>query len=174
MVNHIFLDIERVKKMEWKTHFISGVIVGTTITGDWKGALIGGVAAVIPDIDEPRSKIGRLLFPISILVSSFFKHRTFTHSLLFMGIVTLLIQLIFFNSNLTLTILGGLVAHVIGDILTGKVNLLYPLDKWIGIEILPSMYILIDRLSRYGMIAFCLWYVVTNFLPSALNLQLFH
>ena len=51
-------------------------------------ATIGAVllGATLPDIDHPRSPIGRLFLPLSRYLNSRHGHRTLTHSLLGLGI----------------------------------------------------------------------------------------
>src|SRR5690625_4536912 len=106
--------------MEWSTHALSGVVAGYVLTGgDYKGALVGGVAGVISDLDEPKSKFGKVFFPISYPLHALFGHRTFTHSLLFvllLGVITF----IFFDSWVYLGVMGGVLAHILGDMMTGK------------------------------------------------------
>ena len=46
----------------------------------YTGILFG---SVLPDIDEPRSFIGRKLWFISYFINKAFKHRTVTHYLIF-------------------------------------------------------------------------------------------
>jgi inner membrane protein len=90
------------------------------------GAALG---SLLPDIDEPRSYIGRkfpyFAIPLKLLG---LKHRTFTHSIwfalvfLFFGI---LIQSVFLYG-----IALGVFMHLIGDMLTkGGVPLFYPSEK---------------------------------------------
>ena len=103
--------------MEWSTHALSGIVAGYTLTGgDWKGAAVGGIAAVIPDLDEPKSKFRKLFFFISISVHSLFSHRTFTHSLLFASVTGILLCP-FVELWVTYAIVGGILAHILGDIL---------------------------------------------------------
>ena len=45
----------------------------------WPLTLVG---ALLPDIDHPKSMLGRRVAPVSLLVSGLFGHRGMTHSLL--------------------------------------------------------------------------------------------
>jgi len=131
--------------MEWTTHLLSGLVAGYTITGgDWRGAVVGGAAGVIPDLDEHKSKFGKIFFPISFVVNKTFGHRTLTHSLLF-AIGVGIILMLFFESWIWLSAIAGILAHIVGDMLTGKVKFLYPLDKAIGISVSPLSFKLIDK-----------------------------
>jgi inner membrane protein len=145
--------------MEWSTHGLTGVVVGYSVTGDWKIALASGVFALVPDLDEPKSKFGRLFFIISIPINSLFGHRTFTHSLLFAGLLWFILNL--FDSWLALPALIGVLSHIAGDLITGRVKLLYPLQNSIGVPIPPSQFVIIDRIVRYGLI-FALILIVPN------------
>lgn len=133
--------------MEWKTHGLSGVLAGYLVTNDWKGALVGGVASLISDLDEPKSKFGKMLLPVSIPLNQIFGHRTFTHSLLFAFLMSA-IFMPFTDYWVWLSILVGILAHIVGDMLTGKVKLFYPFKASVGIGIPFSMFRLIDRIAR--------------------------
>ncbi|GAE93041.1 membrane-bound metal-dependent hydrolase YdjM [Gracilibacillus boraciitolerans JCM 21714] len=154
--------------MEWSTHALSGVALGYMVTNDWKGAIIGGISSIIPDLDEPRSKFGKLFFPISIPIGWIFEHRTFTHSLLFFTICFSL-SVILFDFYIALAIISGIIAHVLGDMVTEKVQLLYPYKKDIGVSIPRFTYILIDRIARLTLIVYIIFtiyqdVIVRNFI----------
>lgn len=135
--------------MEWKTHVLTGIVAGYMVTGgDWKGAVVGGVTAFIPDIDEPKSRIGRTLPFISIPLSSFIKHRTITHSFLFSLIIGVAITILTMNFSLGIAATSGVMAHSIGDMLTGKVRVLYPLKKWYGIPVPSALFGVTDKIFR--------------------------
>lgn len=89
------------------------------------------LGSLLPDLDTPRSKLGRKLWPIAFIISIFVKHGTATHSLLFVvgvivtsGLIFGMLQLSWFY---TLGIGLGTLSHVVGDWLTKSgVPLLYP------------------------------------------------
>jgi len=137
--------------MEWTTHALSGVVSGYLVTGgDWKGAIVGGVTGVIPDLDEPKSKFGKVLLPISVPLNKIFGHRTFTHSLLF-AVLMGAILFPFTERWIWLASVVGILAHVAGDMMTGKVYVLYPMKKPIGIPVSRTGFLLIDRIVRFGL-----------------------
>jgi len=137
--------------MEWTTHALSGVVAGYLITGgDWKGAVVGGVSGIIPDLDEPKSKFGKVLLPISVPLNKIFGHRTFTHSLLF-SILVGAILFLFTESWIWLASTVGILAHIAGDMITGKVHILYPMKKAIGIPVSRMGFFLIDRVARIAL-----------------------
>lgn len=139
--------------MEWTTHALSGIALGFVVTNDWKGAAIAGIASVIPDLDEPRSKFGKVFFFISIPVSMIFKHRTFTHSILFTLLsVSLLSMFLTFSQALAAGI--GIASHIIGDMMTGRVHLLYPFNGSFGMDVNRLNYMLLDRIVRISLVLF--------------------
>ena len=74
-----------------------------------------------------RSKIGRKLKLLSLIIRLLFGHRTFTHSLLFIGIIVFLLNLIQTPTYYLVSIIGGMASHVILDMLTPRGELLYPI-----------------------------------------------
>ncbi len=86
--------------------------------------LFGGL---LPDIDHPKSKIGRYFKPISFL----FEHRGFFHSFLFLPILSLLIYILLKTNTFTLPILIGYSSHLISDAITKEgIMPLHPLSKF--------------------------------------------
>jgi inner membrane protein len=85
------------------------------------------IGAILPDIDEPNSYIGRKLKVISKVLRLFkIKHRTYTHSLFFPLLILFLgkIHPIFYF------IAFGVFMHIIEDFLTnGGVPIFYPFIK---------------------------------------------
>lgn len=154
--------------MEWSTHALSGVVAGYTVTGgDWKGAAVGGIAGVIPDLDEHKSKFGKILFPISYPINKIFGHRTLTHSLLF----TVLMGAVFYfliGKWFSVALMSGIIAHILGDLVTGKVKLFYPLNSSIGIEIPHYSFTIIDRIVRIGLFVWIISIVWTDYIAVKL------
>ncbi|MGB9805113.1 metal-dependent hydrolase [Desulfofundulus sp.] len=57
-------------KLLWRTHFLSGAAAGLLLAGQHTdlrtaaiSAGIAGVAALSPDLDDPHSKLGRVVAP---------------------------------------------------------------------------------------------------------------
>lgn len=140
--------------IDWKTHFLSGAVAGYALAGNWKGAIIGGIAGIVPDIDDPRSKIGRPLFFVSIPLNQIFGHRTLTHSFLFVTALWLLLQPFTDWANV---IALGILVHIIGDMLTGMVNILYPIPLGIGLPVGRVGYVFIDRITRISLLLVATW-----------------
>ena len=58
---------------------------GATLFGyrpDWISGALAAVASLLPDIDLPPAKIGRLFWFVSVPLERRFGHRTLTHSAL--------------------------------------------------------------------------------------------
>lgn len=134
--------------MEWPTHALSGVLAGYVITSDWRGGVVGGIASIIPDLDEPNSKLGKILLPISIPLNQMFGHRTLTHSLPFALLLSGIV-LYFTEWWIALAVFAGVIAHSLGDMLTGTVNFFYPLKIPVGFRIHPYSFVMVDRLTRF-------------------------
>lgn len=93
------------------------------------------LGSVFPDIDEPKSYIGRKLTLISHIVSISFSHRGFTHFIAFPLIFLIFgIFLINVNFNIALILFAfsyGILLHQIGDMLTisGIPHYFFPFSK---------------------------------------------
>ncbi len=84
----------------------------------------------LPDIDHPKSKIGRKLFFISWPISLVFKHRGFFHSI-FPPMILFLILTYFDLSFLAATLALGYLSHLIGDSITKEgINFLHPISRF--------------------------------------------
>lgn len=98
-----------------KTHIGGGIVTSLLLCGDDVVAMCFVVfGSILPDIDHPGSMIGKNV----PLLPKLFRHRGFTHSLLFC-LLTLLI-------NIWVSI--GCFVHIIMDMMTKHgVELFYPL-----------------------------------------------
>ena len=65
------------------THVATASIVTYGLFGfDWKVLAVASIAALLPDLDNTKSVLGRIFFPISIPLNAVLGHRTLTHSLI--------------------------------------------------------------------------------------------
>lgn len=143
-------------EIEWTTHMLSGAVAGYAVTSDWKGAMVGGIAGVVPDLDEPKSKFGKVIPFVSIPLNKLFGHRTLTHSLLFAALTGLSLWP-FIGQPYAFVAALGILAHIVGDMLTGRVQLLYPKREWVGTSVSRFGFFFMDRFVRIGLI---LWVFV--------------
>lgn len=89
------------------------------------------LGALLPDIDEPQSLIGRKTLGISNFIKFFFGHRGFTHSLLFVALLSIVLAALSHFGILPLVVCVGLalgcLLHLVGDMMTPSgVPLLMP------------------------------------------------
>ena len=100
-------------------------------------------ASIIPDIDEPNSKIGSKVTGISKTTKAIFGHRTITHSLLGVLIfafgVNYIVDFFSLPDFITTFFILGYLSHLLGDVLTiSGVPLFYPLSKKYAIPIVKT------------------------------------
>ena len=72
------------------------------------------LGALLPDIDEPNSRINKWSGIIGKIIGKLFKHRGFLHSILFFIILFLIIKY-YFSAYYAYAIVIGYSAHVVGD-----------------------------------------------------------
>ncbi|MCM3454597.1 metal-dependent hydrolase [Heyndrickxia oleronia] len=105
--------------MRYKTHIVSSLTLGAGISitlhypfhvGYVLGIMFG---SLLPDIDEPRSFIGRRSFGFASFVNETFGHRGITHSLFAWGIVSFFCLLS--PTPFTIGISLGYLFHLFGD-----------------------------------------------------------
>ena len=84
--------------------------------------------ALIPDVDQPQSALGMFLFPLSRWINKKYGHRTVTHGLRFLLIMTVAaLPLILIDWMYWLAVPVGIFAHLMSDGMTvSGVPLLYP------------------------------------------------
>lgn len=131
--------------MKGSTHLLFGTLLGVgtqIVTGLPMTTILsypsyyGGIAlgSLLPDIDHPRSYIGRRTYPLSVLIHKLFGHRGFTHSLLSISILGVA-SVIWWGSNPLFFggLLLGYFSHLLGDMTTIQgIPLLFPKKKRYG------------------------------------------
>ena len=123
--------------MLWRTHFLAGMAAGLMVSGapDLKSSLVpaavAGVAALLPDLDDPHSKLGRLVVPASWVVKMSVGHRGPLHSLIASaGAFLLALALARGDVALAVAAAAGYVSHLAADSLNPQgVPWLWP---WAG------------------------------------------
>ncbi|MEQ6354075.1 metal-dependent hydrolase [Lysinibacillus sp. M3] len=120
--------------MQGNTHIIGGITASLAfaqISNDNPLVLVGAgvIGALLPDICHGGSKIGRKLPIISKIVNTMFGHRSFTHSLLFLFLVGMLLHTFIPYKAISLGILLGMASHILLDMGTKKgVKLFFPVS----------------------------------------------
>lgn len=85
------------------------------------------IGSILPDIDHPKSKIGKKVKVIGFL----FEHRGFFHSLLFLILIYAISTIFFTNNYFILPLIIGYSSHLFIDCLNHKgIMLLHPLSKF--------------------------------------------
>ncbi|MBI2129367.1 metal-dependent hydrolase [Candidatus Woesearchaeota archaeon] len=88
--------------------------------------------SIFPDIDTPRSKLGRRIRPLSNIIKSIFGHRKLFHSLFFIFLLFVFLFMLFnfINKSIIYAIILGYTSHLFLDSLTKEgINFLYPFSK---------------------------------------------
>ena len=142
------------KEMTWKTHMLLGAIAGYWAYPSWKGSVIGATMALVPDIDQARSKLGHFLGPVSKMLQKGLGHRTLTHS----WVILLLPAAFWGDSPEGWAALWGLLSHLISDMLVGRIQLFWPLRMgWAGVRLSRALYGTVDRLVFYAAIVYIIY-----------------
>lgn len=135
-----------------------------------------GFGALLPDIDEPKSYIGRKSsFIANFLKMVGIKHRTFTHYLILpLSLFILSLFLINIGKVAVLGLAFGILMHDIGDMLTkgGIKGFFYPFMKNKTIRILPQhKAFYTNSITEYIIVFFI--YIIDIFLVyKILNINL--
>ncbi|MFJ7406493.1 MULTISPECIES: metal-dependent hydrolase [unclassified Lysinibacillus] len=120
--------------MQGNTHIIGGITASLAfahISNDNPFVLVGAgiIGALIPDICHGGSKIGRTFPIISKIVNKLFGHRSFTHSLLFLFLVAMLLHAIIPYESIIAGLLVGMMSHIVLDMGTKQgVKLFFPIN----------------------------------------------
>lgn len=130
--------------MLWRTHLLAGMAFGlyiagqhTTIRNATIAAGIAGVAALLPDLDDQNSKVGRIVPIISWGIKKTVGHRGPLHSLPGVGVVSALLCLAFktwasyiIPNYILHLIIIGYVSHLVMDSFNPQgVPWLWPVTK---------------------------------------------
>jgi len=107
--------------------------LGTRIDG--VGLICALVGALLPDIDHPKSWVGRRLWLISRLISSVFGHRGFTHSLFAVVLGGMAVLAQGADGRWLMPVVVGYLSHLAADLVSGGIPLLWPLRRNVAIRL---------------------------------------
>lgn len=127
--------------MKGKSHLICGTIAGlgcAMVSSELNNVgapeiismvVCSSFASLLPDIDMPNSKLGKVVKPYAKIINKLFGHRTITHSVLWL--IPMIIFLVkYIDTEFALLwagIITGFMSHIISDTFTkGGVPWLYP------------------------------------------------
>ncbi|WP_017547777.1 metal-dependent hydrolase [Salinicoccus carnicancri] len=120
--------------MTGKTHIIGGIassLASAQLTGLDPVIMVGAgiIGALVPDICHGGSRMGRALPMISKLINLIFGHRSFTHSLLFLVIISFLMDRILPYEALKNGLMVGMISHLLLDMATRSgIQLFFPIS----------------------------------------------
>ncbi|MCL7461599.1 metal-dependent hydrolase [Pseudomonas sp. NW5] len=173
------------------THLVSGFFAGTGLVSyldlrGWElvGLLAGATAgALLPDIDHPKSWLGRRLPFISRPIAAVFGHRGITHSLL--AVVGLALALHYGwahgyvgSDEWGLVAVGltvGYLSHILGDFLThGGVPLFWPLKRRFSAPLTFQTGGVFERFLMVALLGGSFWQLMTHFVPGYARAMLHH
>lgn len=118
-----------------------GALVGNVMgIGFVLPAIVGMVAGLLPDVDEPSSAAGRAFGVWSKKMKNSWGHRTYTHTVYAVAITTIVMYIsfrgifvmlgLFPPGPYSLVVLAGLLSHIIADMTTRSgIYLFYPAKK---------------------------------------------
>jgi inner membrane protein len=128
--------------MLWRTHFIAGATAGLLISGATQpktallAAGVSGIAALMPDIDSPVSKIGCKVPILSWLIRVTVGHRGVFHSLLAALVFSATLSLFPLLESYFWPLFYGYVSHLLMDALNPEgVPLFWPLPIRVSIPL---------------------------------------
>lgn len=123
-------------------HITGGIIITGIFASFWDLNIISNswyiitsiVFSLLPDIDHPKSLLGKIFFPISKYLDRNYGHRTITHGLtcfLTIIFITFIIEKIFLKSSKYTTIaFFSYFSHLLFDMMTVQgIPLLYPFKR---------------------------------------------
>lgn len=111
--------------MQGNTHIVGGITASLAFaqfSNDNPLVLVGAgvIGALLPDICHRGSKIGRTFPIIAKLVNTVFGHRSFTHSLLFLLLVMLVLHTLIPYRAISIGVIVGMASHIVLDMCTKK------------------------------------------------------
>jgi inner membrane protein len=95
------------------------------------------LGSLMPDIDHPKSWVGKRTRPVSSFIARHCGHRGFTHSAIIVALCLFLLHnQLGLPKNITVPFLVGYLSHLAGDFLTPKgLRLAWPIKKNWGIPL---------------------------------------
>lgn len=149
--------------MQGNTHIVGGITASLAFaqfSNDNPLVLVGAgvIGALLPDICHRGSKIGRKFPIVSKLVNMVFGHRSFTHSLLFLLFMSLVLHTFVPYEAISIGIIIGMASHIVLDMCTKKgvklffpatISIRFPLTTKTGSKVENVVLMLLSMLSIY-------------------------
>lgn len=144
------------------THALAGAVVGAAISRHPLGTVLGAVAALVPDIDEPKSTLGSRVPLLSAICKLALGHRGVTHTVIAAALISLLgiaaAPYVGLSSTLcaVITFLSAS-SHVILDSLTPNgTQALWPLERRFSGPIRTGSLLELPLTASFGFLAWLL------------------
>lgn len=137
--------------MNGATHVVGGVTAAVVLGYTRPDELVVvAVASLLSDIDRQNSLLGRFIPILPNLIERVLGKRTLTHSFLFGGILAWLFWLQ--GLGLLMPFVIGFASHLMLDVITGKVALLWPLPLRFGIPLfgIPPVFVETAAVALWG------------------------
>ena len=119
--------------MIFRTHLAFGLLLGLLLVDKfnldkWLFLLLILLGSALPDIDHPKSKIGKNFGFLSKIINFIFGHRKWIHSIFFLIVLSFLIRSLF--NDLWIPFFIGYFSHLFIDGFTlNGINFIYPLKQ---------------------------------------------
>jgi len=138
---------------------------------DWLALGAALLGSLLPDIDTPKSSLGRLLPFLSIPIERRWGHRTLTHSLLLVaGLGLVCLPLYFLHGSLYGALLIGIISHLMADCATlSGVPLFYPHPSVCVLPGNPRYRIRTGSLGERGLLVILLLLLALTVAVSSLG-----
>ncbi len=155
--------IEGEKVLTGNTHIVGGIAASLAyaqFSGESPMVMVGAgiVGALLPDICHSGSRIGKRLPILSKIINTVFGHRTFTHSLLFLLIVSVLMNAVISSDVIKTGVIVGMVSHYLLDMATKngiklffpvRLTVRFPVTTRTGSKVESLVFSLLALLSFY-------------------------
>jgi inner membrane protein len=158
--------------MLWRTHVLAGACAGLLISNsnNIKTAAvavgIAGISSLLPDIDSPDSKLGKMIPVLPWLLKATIGHRGLLHSLLgsffLCGLIVFCLRFKFpydlVYQQIVPLIGAGIISHLVMDSLTpGGCPWLWPWSKHFSVSLVKTGSLLERWVVLPGMVVLFAW-----------------
>ncbi|MFP3414325.1 metal-dependent hydrolase [Bacillus sp. SIMBA_074] len=168
--------------MQYRTHLTTSMVIALPVLAATDTLTIANIAAVglgalLPDIDEPHSWMGRRTRGVSDLIHGVFGHRGITHSLL--GVALVLIPILFAVKMTPLSfitgmcVLAGYCLHLIEDSFSiSGVKWLLPLSNKKFQSGLHIIYYRTGGMAEFGILVVSMFILIIEIRSFGASLHL--
>lgn len=136
--------------MNGASHLVGGVTAAVVLGIHSPAQLVVvAISSILPDIDRQKSLLGRFIPVLPSAIEKVLGKRTLTHSILFGFSLWLLLSI---HSSWQWPFLIGYVSHLLLDVITGRIALLWPIPLKFGIPLfgIPPVFIETAAMAAWG------------------------